>query len=180
MAGGIGQELREKLAAMYVAGQSIPQISGRTGINLSRVRHELLKAGVALRSRSEALRIREGLGDHLRGKTRTFSVDHCQAISAARTAWGEANAAGVSIKASGYVEITRGEHKGRGEHVRIMEERLGRHLLQDEVVHHIDRDRSNNDPNNLALVTRSGHARLHRFEDRLEGVKRSRVNGRFS
>lgn len=176
MAGSLG----ERLSKMYRAGQSIPQISARTGINRSRVRSELLKAGVPLRSRTEALRIREGLGAHMKGKTRTFTKEHCENIAKARRAWGEANAAGVSIKLNGYVEITRGEHKGRGEHVVIMEERIGRRIRDDEVVHHIDRNRSNNSVDNLALVARAGHTRLHRFEDQLEGIERKRINGRFS
>ena len=55
----------------------------------------------------------------------------------------------------------------------IMERRLGRRLRPDEHVYHIDGDRLNNDENNLALVTRSGHARLHRREERIirNGVK---------
>jgi HNH endonuclease len=160
--------MRDRLAKMYRDGQSIPQISARTGINRSRVRAELLKAGVKLRTRAEALRIREGLGAHAKGKTRTFTKEHCENIAEARRAWGEANAAGTSKKATGYVTFTRGEHKHRGEHVVIMESRLGRRIREDEVVHHIDRDRANNDINNLALMTRSAHTRLHRFEDKLE------------
>lgn len=177
---GFSHEMRERLAAMYAKGQSIPQIAARTGINKSRVRSELIKAGVTLRTRAEGLRIREGLGLHLVGKTREFSPEHRQKISESRKIWADENARGLSLKPSGYVEITRGDHKGRSQHVRLMEERLGRHLLPDEVVHHIDRDRSNNDLNNLALVTRSGHSRLHRFEDSLEGKERKRANGRFS
>jgi hypothetical protein len=166
------------LAAMYLAGQSIPQIAARTGINRSRVRSELLKAGVTLRSRTEGIRLRDDLGQHLKGVSREFTPEWKANISSARQKWADENAVGTSLKASGYVVVTRGPDKDRGEHVVIMEKRLGRHLLPDECVHHIDRDRSNNDPNNLALVTTSGHTRLHRFEDRLEGVERIK-NVRF-
>jgi len=176
----VSSEMRERFASMYADGQSLSQISAKTGVNRSRVRRELLKAGVEMRGRVEALRIREGLASHFRGKRRTFSPEHCQNISASRQAWAERNARGYTVKATGYVEITTGEYKGRSEHVRVMEERLGRRLMPDEVVHHIDRNRSNNDINNLALLTRSGHSRLHRFEDRLEGKERKKANGRFS
>lgn len=179
MAGSVNKEMRDRLADMYARGQSIPQISARTGINRSRVRSELLAAGTTLRSRGEALSIRDGLGAHAKGKRREFTPEWCSNISKGRLAWAEENAAGVSLKSSGYVEITRGEHKGRSEHVRVMEERIGRRLLADEIVHHIDRDRSNNSIDNLALITRAGHARLHRFEDKLEGIERKRSNGRF-
>jgi hypothetical protein len=35
-------------------------------------------------------------------------------------------------------------------------------LPSDLVVHHIDEDTSNNDPDNLSLATRAGHMKLHR------------------
>jgi hypothetical protein len=179
MAGSVNKVILVGLADMYRRGQSIPQISVATGINRSRVRRELLDSGVVLRSRKEALAIREGLGAHAKGRRREFTATWKANIAAGRQEWAEKHAVGKSLKASGYVEITRGEHKGRSEHVRVMETRLGRRLRPDEVVHHIDRDRSNNSIDNLALVTRAGHTRLHRFEDNLEGIERKRVNGRF-
>lgn len=38
---------------------------------------------------------------------------------------------------------------------------MGRDLLPEEVVHHKDRNRSNNDPSNLEVTTRTEHARQH-------------------
>lgn len=171
--------LCDKLAEMYERGQSIPQISGRTGINRSRVRSELLKAGVPLRSRTEGIRIREGLGQHLKGKARIFSQEWKDNISAGRNRWADANAKGTRITSHGYVEYTRGPHKNRMVHTVMMEDRLGRALKSDEEVHHIDENRQNNADNNLALLTNSGHGRLHRILDALRGKERKRSNGRY-
>lgn len=41
------------------------------------------------------------------------------------------------------------------EHVLVMEERIGRHLLPDESVHHLNGVRDDNRPENLELWTRS-------------------------
>jgi len=46
-------------------------------------------------------------------------------------------------------------------HRLIMEEYLGRKLGDDEVVHHINGDKHDNDISNLQVMTRSEHARLH-------------------
>lgn len=99
----------------------------------------------------------------------------------AKERWKRIGIKGFSVGKDGYVKITCGPNADRDIHVVIMEERIGRKLLPDEVVHHIDRNPGNNDENNLALVTRSGHGRLHRFEDRLEGKERNRgMNGQFT
>ena len=52
----------------------------------------------------------------------------------------------------------RGEGKtytkrlGKHEHRLVAEEKLGRPLRKEEVVHHIDGDYKNNDPNNLMVL----------------------------
>ena len=44
-----------------------------------------------------------------------------------------------------------------------MEEVLGRTLGDDEVVHHMDLDKLNNDPKNLVIMSRSKHIELHNY-----------------
>lgn len=170
------------LVDAYLRGASLPDLARDFGISVSTARYHVLKAG-ALRSRADGIRNAASsgkLGSGLRGKKRRFTDQHRNAISEARKRWADAHAAGLSIKPSGYLEYTRGADKGRPEHVVIMERRIGRRLLSDEHVHHIDGNRLNNESNNLALVTRSGHARLHRIQDAMAGIKRERdANGRF-
>jgi hypothetical protein len=159
----------EVAASRYLGGESIPQIADDLGLGRGMLRYQLHKIGV-LRGRSEAVRMAANqgrLGGGFRGKSRDFTPQHCENISKARARWADGNAVGVSIKLSGYVYHTRGLHKGRSVHVVKMEARLGRSLLPDEVVHHIDGDKTNNEDKNLALVTRAGHTRLHRREQRI-------------
>lgn len=51
------------------------------------------------------------------------------------------------------------------QHVFNMAEHIGRPLTKNECVHHIDRDRTNNDLANLQLLTLKEHVRLHCVED---------------
>ena len=43
----------------------------------------------------------------------------------------------------------------------IMEKHLGRYLTKDEIIHHIDGDVTNNKIENLEVMTRGEHCRLH-------------------
>jgi HNH endonuclease/Transposase len=43
----------------------------------------------------------------------------------------------------------------------IVEQREGRRLRSDEIVHHIDGDRLNYDPTNLMILDRPEHMRIH-------------------
>lgn len=167
MAGSVNL-LQVDLELLYEAGKSIPEVSEITGMARSTVRNRLIRAGVTIRSRAEGVRgARPKLGSGMRGKTRVFNDEHKKRISDGRNAWADENAIGTRITQSGYIEFTRGPNKGRSEHVEIMERRLGRHILPDEVVHHIDGDRANNHTDNLALMTRAGHARHHRMIERI-------------
>ena len=54
-------------------------------------------------------------------------------------------------------EKTYGKHT----HRIVAEEILGRPLEPNEVVHHIDGNKRNNDPSNLMIITQSEHAKIH-------------------
>ncbi|MBU0513640.1 MAG: HNH endonuclease [Proteobacteria bacterium] len=130
-----------------------------------------------MRSRVEGLRLCPALGQHQIGRTRTFSEEHKKNISLGRKRWAEDHARGVRKTPSGYLEFTRGEHKGRAVHVVMMEQLIGRRIRPQEIVHHVDGDRGNNKIDNLWLMTRSEHSRLH-AKDNLQRRKRDHY-GRF-
>lgn len=50
---------------------------------------------------------------------------------------------------------------GRHEHRLVMESTLGRPLVAGELVHHLDENKRNNAPENLAVVDAAEHARIH-------------------
>lgn len=163
---------------LYDKGKSIPQVSNETGVPASTVRDRLLKAGV-LRGRGDAIRLAasQGRWSHGKGGRRIISESHRESIVISNKSRNRDCCAGVSIKPNGYVEITTGENKGRGQHIVVMEKIIGRKVLPNEVVHHIDHNRKNNDPENLVLMTRSDHARLHAEEN--HSTRERDSNGRF-
>lgn len=74
---------------------------------------------------------------------------------------------GRNICSNGYVEIIVPGHpatNARGyvyEHRIVAEKKLGRYLRSDEVVHHIDGNKTNNSPDNLIVLSNEDHATLH-------------------
>lgn len=52
------------------------------------------------------------------------------------------------------------------EHTIVMEEYIGRTLTKEEVVHHIDGDKSNNNIENLLLLDKKTHTKIHNSEKR--------------
>jgi hypothetical protein len=152
------------IIVMYVEERkSIPQISALTNIPQSNIRYALKKKGV-LRSRTDGVRVASEsgrLGSGLRGKKRVFTEQWKQRISIGKKLASVGISKGVSRKPSGYIEYTTGPNKGRSVHVVAMEQQIGRRLYANEVVHHIDENRSNNDLSNLKLMTRSEHTSHH-------------------
>lgn len=70
------------------------------------------------------------------------------------------NYKGGHIASSGYRVISRLGSSNLYEHRVVAEQKIGRPLASNEVVHHIDGNRLNNHPDNLQVMTQSEHTRL--------------------
>lgn len=67
-----------------------------------------------------------------------------------------------------YKKTYVGNGKYKPSHIVIMENELGRPLQENEVVHHINGNKHDNDPINLTVLTQSEHMAIHRI---LDGAK---------
>jgi len=74
---------------------------------------------------------------------------------------------GRRINSAGYVEIHLPDHsraRGNGyvfEHILVAEEKLGRPLALNEVVHHRNKVKTDNSPENLEVIMRGEHSHIH-------------------
>lgn len=89
---------------------------------------------------------------------------------------------GKLITEEGYILVRRRNHPNANangrvyEHRLVMEEIIGRPLLKNEVIHHINGDRADNRPENLRLFSEPGkHSRLH-YQLRKRVIMRGRLS----
>ena len=83
---------------------------------------------------------------------------------------------GITQHMKGYIYQYAPDHPAQSngyvfQHRLVAEDKLGRHLRNDEVVHHIDGDVTNNHPANIEVHTMSQHAKLHAKLRREKAIK---------
>ena len=93
-------------------------------------------------------------------------------IKAHKNKKGFNNKGGRRINKQGYVEIWNPSNENSNkkgyvlEHRFVMSKYIGRPLQKNEDVHHIDRNKLNNDISNLQLMTKNQHAKYHEINDK--------------
>lgn len=63
------------------------------------------------------------------------------------------------------------KYKGQHLHRYLMEQKLGRKLKSNEIVHHKDENKFNNKLSNLVIVSRSKHGKIHGIKNRICKVR---------
>ena len=109
--------------------------------------------------------------ESLRSIAASYGITH-QALSLRRRAWGESlrpdrrrSPGNTFVDQWGYTMVrTEDPHRTNpyvAEHVLVAEKKIGRRLAGNEVVHHINGRKHDNQPENLLVCTRKEHRELH-------------------
>lgn len=154
--------MKDLLYELYWIQQlSTPAIGERLGVSTSAVRKWMMKFGIP---RREGTSVQLVIGATNR-RTRPQASNQ---KGAANHNW----KGGRTLHTKGYVLAYAPDHPNAVgsyvlEHRLVAEQMLGRPLGPDEDVHHKDGDKTNNQPENLEVLTHDEHARLHRLSSRL-------------
>lgn len=159
----------DEIVVMYETGLSSNDISLKTGISARMVLGALRRSGAKIRPATEAMKLshnKPGMREKFMSIPRPACPEHVK--NALRQLVGPSNhnwKGGITIDAHGYLVYTlspeNGPNAGKLVHRVIIEAIIGRTLKKDEVVHHRDHNKLNNDPANLLIMTHSEHARYH-------------------
>lgn len=169
---------KEVLYELYVIrGKPMHEIAKELGIAVGTVYNYLNKYGVETRDKSQAFEALKGRGwkypDYAKERIRKAQKGRIFSEETRRKMSESDKVGGIGHKKKrkdGYVYIYFPDHPKSTkdgyimEHDLIMECLIGRHLKDNEVVHHKNKVRDDNRKENLQLMTKSEHASFHSKE----------------
>lgn len=138
---------KAEVEPLYLKGMSHRQIAEIYGVNPETIRHYCHRVGIKVRAAGEATRVGHQTGN----------IIHW---------WSPPNKGKGYKRNDGYICLYDPTHPNADttgrlyEHRKVMAEILGRPLKREEYVHHLDGDPSNNERENLFLVSPYNHDRF--------------------
>lgn len=158
----LSEATKQLLVDLYATGKSINDISKEIGINYSATRRAIATSGI-MRDRLTARRAVGWDGSRARKgiKRPPYSEEWRERMSISAIKRWDKTSKGLRTTSQGYISYTRGEMCEKLYHRVLVESFIGRKLRKDEVVHHKDGNKLNNDISNLVIMTPSEHALYH-------------------
>lgn len=171
------EKYREYIETRIAEGASLRMLEDEIGIERKKLSREMKKAGMRVPTRIESVKFLWKNHKHPNiGKTgslcpsygRKMSDETKQKLRDAMS--GDKNyhwSGGRKKHSGGYILIYRPDSHLADKHGFVLEHRLvaeqkyGRKLKSSDIVHHIDGNKTNNNPENIAVLTRAEHAKLH-------------------
>ena len=164
---------KETLETLYLEeGLSMKQIAEKLNVSVGKVFNCIHKYGIPAREQHQGFKGKHHteLTKNIISKAnsgRVFSTETQKKMS------DSAKKGGIGHKKKrkdGYIKIYFPDHPKSSkdgyimEHILVMECLIGRHLKENEVVHHINKKRDDNRKENLQLMTFKEHAAFHMKE----------------
>lgn len=157
-------------------GESLRMIAAKIGINHKTLSKKLKKLGIKVPTRKEAAKMVWKNHKHPRKDKKGMlcpsygkkaSIETRAKMSKIQQQRANEKRKHVKRHSQGYILVYYPNHPAKDragyvlEHRVVMENHLGRFLSPDEIVHHLNGSKSDNRIENLELVTRGEHAKIH-------------------
>lgn len=165
------ENLDNTIILMYARGKPMHTIASEMGIAVGSVYNRLKANGVQTR-KTHDYPITEKQRENARKQGRAAKGRKCSELTKKMLSESKyIGGVGTRKKRNdGYIAIYFPDHPCASkdhyvmEHILVMEANIGRHLNEDECVHHINEKRDDNRLCNLLLITKSDHMSYHGYK----------------